>query len=309
MTLKLTNTSLLRSVGDSQLNVGSLGGPAMLAFGFTGKGDLPMHGIAVVLAAGIVSLGGTTLKVRVGTGPGHMDERGPTVWLVDGKKIHIDRTYFQAEGKELAFVVEWRCAECRPRKPISQEEALAVSRAVLWYAVESGEANRTVVSKVGSGKMRTTHLRSVIAYQVRGESQQTSVSINSLDSLFDWTWILGGRSYRVFGPGYYFDTDARQLYFTIKWHDRTLCDPLTGITDERAATLAMPLMKHIASRKLFKHVPRVGPTDNNAEIDSQEVDAIGIEIGCPDPACAGAVDCPAKGYRVSRTLRQISVAP
>jgi hypothetical protein len=104
--------------------------------------------------------------------------------------------------------------------------------------------------------------------------------------------------------------DARRLYFTMKWHDRALCDPLTGITDERAANLAMPLLKHIASRKLFKHVPRVGPTaSSSADINSQEVEAIGIEIGCPDPACAGAVDCPAKGYRVSRTLGQIAVAP
>ena len=262
----------------------------------------------VAVLAAVLSLGGAVLRCKVRTN-GHMDERGPTVWLVDGKKIEVDATYFRVEAEELAFVVEWRCPDCRLPKPMSREEALARSRPVLWYAVENGEADRTTVAKLGSGRMPTKHLRSVLTYRLGDQSQRISVSVHELETLFDWTWTLGGRSYRVFGPGYYFDNDARRLYFTIKWHASSLCDPLRGITDERAASLAMPLLKHIASRKLFEHVPRIAAAGSQAEIDSYQVDSIGIEIGCPDPACAGAIDCPAKGYRVARTLAEIAAAP
>jgi hypothetical protein len=262
-----------------------------------------------VLVAGALALGGATLKVKVGRDVGRMDERGPTTWLVEGRKVQVDRTYFQAEARELAFVVEWRCPECRSKKEMTPKEALAASRSVLWYAVESGEANRTTVTRVGSGEVMTKHLRSVITYDIEGVRQQSMAVVDKLDALFDWTWVLGGRSYHVFGPGYYFDSDAQRLYFTVTWHDRTLCEPLTAITDQRAANLVMPLLKHIASRKLFAHIPRVGPTEHASEVGGHEVEAIGVEIGCPDPACAGASDCPAKGYRVSRSLAQIAAAP
>ena len=38
-------------------------------------------------------------------------------------------------------------------------------------------------------------------------------------------------------------------------------------------------------------------------------DFVGVEIGCPDPACAGTISCPARGYRVARTLAEIAAAP
>jgi hypothetical protein len=192
---------------------------------------------------------------------------------------------------------------------MSQEEALAVARPVLWHAVESGEANRTAVTQVGGGRRQTNRLLAFMTYEVDGAPKQMTVSIDKLDALFDWTWVLGGRSYRVFGPGYYFDVDARRLYFTAKWHHRDLCSQLVGITDERAANLAMPILKHIASRKIFRFVPRVADPTVPTEVGAYDVDAIGVEIGCPDPSCAGAVDCPAQGYRVSRTLDQIAGAP
>jgi hypothetical protein len=268
-----------------------------------------MIGFLVVLVAGALSAGGTTVKVKVGHEARRMDERGPAVWLVDGKEVQVDRSYFEVDEGELTFAVEWRCPECRRSKPMTSEEALRASRSLLWYAVESGEATRTAVRKVGAGEMKTKHLRSVITYQVEGVFQQITVPVDKLDTLFEWTWVLEGRSYRVFGPGYYFDTDAQRLYFTVKWHDRALCDQLTDITDESAATLAMPLLKYVASRKPFKHIPRVGPAEYASASDEHQVEAIGIEIGCPEPTCAGAVDCPAKGYRVSRTLAQIAAAP
>lgn len=59
-------------------------------------------------------------------------------------------------------------------------------------------------------------------------------------TLFDWTWVLGGKSYRIFGPGYYFDTFGGKLYFTVKWHDANLCDQLIDISEEHASELAMP---------------------------------------------------------------------
>jgi len=71
----------------------------------------------------------------------------------------------------------------------------------------------------------------------------------------------------------------------------------------------MPVMKEIVLRKLFRFIPRSGVPIDRAELNTQELEAIGVEIGCPEPACAGAVDCPARGYRVSRTLAQIEAAP
>lgn len=259
--------------------------------------------------AGTLSAGEVGLKVKVGSASGRMDERGPNTWSVEGKKIQVDRTYYQADSKHLTFVVEWRCAECGARKQMDQEHALAVSRSVLWHAIESGEASRTAFTKLGAARTTTNQLRSVITYEVAGKPRTVSVTVEKLDTLFDWTWTIGGRSYRVFGPGYYFDQDARRLYFTVKWHDKALCEELAGITDERAGDMAMPLLKQIAARKLFKHIPRVFPPGDDADLKAQEVEAIGVEIGCPDPTCAGAVDCPARGYRVSRTLAEIGAAP
>jgi hypothetical protein len=262
-----------------------------------------------VAAAGALLLGDAGVKIRVGSGAGRMDERGPTVWQVNGNKIHVDQTYFQAEAKDLTFVVEWRCADCRAAKEMNEPQALAVSRAVLWHAIESGEANRTTFHRVGAGRTLTNRLRSTISYEVAGKPKTISLTVDKLDTLFDWTWTIGARPYHVSGPGYYFDLDARRLYFTVKWHDPALCEQLVGITDDRAADLAMPLLKHIVARKLFKYVPRVWRPSDDPDVSGQEVGAVGVELGCPDPACAGAVDCPAKGYRVSRTLPEISSAP
>lgn len=101
-----------------------------------------MNGLLVaVAAAGFLLMGNAGVKIRVGGGAGRMDERGPTTWQVDGKKIQVDRTYFHVEAKDLTFVVEWLCADCRAAKEMDQEQALALSRAVLWHAVETGEAN------------------------------------------------------------------------------------------------------------------------------------------------------------------------
>jgi hypothetical protein len=72
-----------------------------------------------------------------------MDVRGSMIWVIDGKSIQIDRTYFQAQGERLAFAVEWTCSDCSLHKAMSQAEALAVARPVLWHAVESGEAMRS----------------------------------------------------------------------------------------------------------------------------------------------------------------------
>jgi len=261
--------------------------------------------VVALTAAGALASGDTGVKIRVGSA-GRMDERGPSVWQVDGKKIQVDRTYFQAEAKDLTFVVEWRCTEWRAPKEMDQEQALAQSRGVLWQAVESGEANRTVFTKVGTGRTPTNRMRSVITYEVAGKPKKTSVTVDNLETLFDWTWTIGARSYRVFGPGYYFDVDAGRLYFTVKWHDPKLCEQLVGITDDRAADLAMPLLKHIAARKLFKHIPRVGRPGDGPDLGGKEVEAIGVELGCPEPSCAGSVDCPARGYRVSRSLAEIA---
>ena len=258
----------------------------------------------IALAAAAILLG-----VSACSEPGRLDERGPTVWLVDGKKIQINRTYFRVQGESLAFAVEWTCLDCAFQKTMSQEEALAVSRPVLWHAVESGEASRTAVAKLGSGRLQTNLLVSTVAYQVAAKPQQTTISVNKLDDLFDWTWVLGGRSYHLFRPGYYFDLDARKVYFTIKWHDIQLCEQIPAITDERARDLAMPVMKEIVLRKLFRFIPRSGVPIDRGELNTRELDAIGVEIGCPEPACAGAIDCPARGYRVSRTLAQIAAAP
>lgn len=264
--------------------------------------------IVAIAVGGALVAGEAGLKVRVGGAGGHMDERGPTTWLVEGKKVPVDKTYFQADGKDLTFVVEWRC-DCRQSKPMSHEQALAVSRAVLWHAVEGGEVSRTAFTKLGSGRKPPNRIRGVISYEAAGKQEKVTVTVDKLDALFDWTWTIGDQSYRVFGPGYYFDSDARRLYFTVKWHARALCEQLEGITDERAARLAMPLLKEVAARKLFKYVPRVGrPDDDGPDLTAHEVDAIGVEIGCPDPTCAGAVDCPARGYRVSRTLTEIAGA-
>jgi len=249
------------------------------------------------------------LGVSACNDPARLDERGPTVWFVDGKKVQIDRTYFRAQGERLAFAVEWTCLDCGFDKTMSQGEALAVSRPVLWYAVESGESGRTAVTKLGSGRLQTNRLISIVAYQVAGKPEQTTISVDKLDDLFDWTWVLGGRSYHVFRPGYYFDLNTGRVYFTIKWHDTQLCDKIAGITDERARDLAMPVMKEIVLRKLFRFIPRSGVPIDRAELNTRELEAIGVEIGCPEPACAGAVDCPARGYRVSRTLAQIEAAP
>src|ERR1041385_3685412 len=133
--------------------------------------------IAAIAVGGAVVAGEGGLKVRVGGPGGHMDERGPTTWLVEGKKVPVAKTYFQAEGKDLTFVVEWRC-DCRQPKPMSQEQALAVSRPVLWHAVEAGEVNRTAFTKCGSGRKLTNRISGVISYEAGGKQEKVTITID-----------------------------------------------------------------------------------------------------------------------------------
>jgi len=114
---------------------------------------------------------------------------------------------------------------------------------------------------------------------------------------------LGGRQYHVTRPGYYFDQPAQALYFTVAWEAPELCDEVTGIADERAAELAMPIFKEIVRRGLFDHVPLVG----DSGLARRQVTHVGVAITCP---CApGSVPCGNRGYKVARPLAEIAAAP
>src|SRR5205823_523228 len=70
-------------------------------YAFLQNGRAQMDRAIIALAAAAILLG-----VSACSEPGRLDERGPTVWLVDGKKIQINRTYFRVQGESLAFAVE-----------------------------------------------------------------------------------------------------------------------------------------------------------------------------------------------------------
>jgi hypothetical protein len=168
----------------------------------------------------------TACTLRVGDEVGRVDERGAAKWLIEQKPYSIDKTYFQIRGqKDAAFVVEWTCADCRRHAEVSQDEALALVRPVLWHAIELGEDRRIVV-RGASGPLKVSSIVGVTSYEIDGKRQQISTTITQLDALFDWTWPIAGRAYHVYKPGYYFDVKTNR---TISPSNGTLASTASSI--------------------------------------------------------------------------------
>jgi hypothetical protein len=250
----------------------------------------------------LIALVVTGCSVRCGSGGAVMDQRGAATWTVDGKPVQVDRTYFQASGDELAFVVEWTCPACARATAMTQDEALVLSKPVLWHAIESGEVARTAV-KINGTAMLVTRMVAIVRYPQGSGQGETSVRATAA-SLADWTWTVADRSYHVVTPGYFVDGSGA-LYFTVAWLAPELCDAIAaGIDDVRAGTEAMPVMKEVVRRKLFETIkPPLAPGGA-----SRAVDRIGVAITCARDCAPGAA-CDQRGYRVGRSLAEIAAAP
>jgi hypothetical protein len=254
---------------------------------------------ALVLAVGCL----VACRAEIQPGLGRMAERGKETWTVEGNPVTIDRTYFQSDGSQLAFVTEWTCTECAPQKKLTDPEAFELARPVLWEAVVRKEPMRATVSKFGTGPLTVDRLVSAMSYRLGDAIEVAGIVVDRPEALYDWTWQIGDKTFRVFQPGYYFDTEAKQLYFTIQWHDEAVCSRYETLTQESATSYALPVMKEAARRRLFDSIPRVG---NLPDVSDMEIWAIGVGIACPEPSCAGQPGCPIRSYRTFRPLTELA---
>jgi len=259
---------------------------------------LPATRGTVVVVAGVL----LACQARVQPGLGRMAERGRETWTVEGRPIAIDATYFQSDGSHLAFVVEWTCADCAPKSKLTDPEAFDLARPVLWEAVVRKEPMRATIQKFGTGPLSVDRLVSAMSYRLGEKTERAGIVVDRLEALYDWTWHIDGKSDRVFQPGYYFDTSARELYLTIQWYDESLCSRYETLTEEIATSHTLPILREVAKRRLFEVVPRVGYPP---ELSDVPVSAIGVGIACPEPSCAGQPGCRIRTYGTSRHLTEL----
>src|SRR5262245_31799218 len=144
----------------------------------------------------------------------------------------------EGPATDLVFVIEWRCPECRFEAVMTREEALTAARPILIHAAATGEVTRLIVTRFGANDIDAKRIRSTMSHSREGKAIQTTAFVDHVEDLLQGVWLLGGHRYHVVGTGYYFDLDAKELYFILRWHDRALCGPLEDITDERAAAMA-----------------------------------------------------------------------
>jgi len=107
------------------------------------------------------------------------------------------------------------------------------------------------------------------------------------------TWQIDGKTYSIGATYYLVMPPAEQLQYTI---DYLISDPrlLDGLNDERAARIAMPLMKYAWERRLFER-----STVTSAKGGALKTAWIGVAITYQEGARS-------RGFRVRRSLEQIA---
>ena len=107
------------------------------------------------------------------------------------------------------------------------------------------------------------------------------------------TWEIDGKTYSIGSTYYLILPPGEQLQYTVEY---LISDPqlLDGLNDERAAQIAMPLMKRAWKRRLFER-----STVTSAKSGALKPSLIGVAITYREGARS-------RGFRVRRSLEQIA---
>lgn len=255
--------------------------------------------LAIAFATGTIKLRYFATDQPSPYGLNPMDERTDETWqLEDGSSAHIARTYFTAADDAATFHVEWEVPVDRLPSQPTREAKLDLVRPVLRYAFGRGEMVRTKIFSPGVGPVLVRRLMAEV--RGSGTERKVEVVVSNMDELLIWNWTFNGRLHRISGPGYYVDEHTGRVTFTMKWHDRTLCDSLERIDDNAAFVLAEPVLRQAAAWRLWRTVPLASPKGIFPPRES--VDEVGLELGCPEENCAAGTPCGVRGYRVSRPV-------
>jgi len=107
------------------------------------------------------------------------------------------------------------------------------------------------------------------------------------------TWVIDGKTYSIGSTYYLVLHPGERLQYTIEY---LTSDPhvLDGLNDERAAQIAMPLMKHAWKQRLFER-----STVTSATSGALKPSLIGVAITYREGARS-------QGFRVQRSIDQIA---
>ena len=107
------------------------------------------------------------------------------------------------------------------------------------------------------------------------------------------TWVIDGKTYSIRSTYYLVLHPGEQLQYTIEY---LISDPhlLDGLNDERAAQIAMPLMKHAWKQRLFER-----PAVTSATSGALKPSLIGVAITYREGVRS-------RGFRVQRSIDQIA---
>jgi len=107
------------------------------------------------------------------------------------------------------------------------------------------------------------------------------------------TWQIDGKMYSIGSTYYLVLPPGEQLQYTIEY---LISDPqlLDGLNDERAAQIAMPLMKHAWKQRLFER-----STVTSAKGGALRPSLIGVALTYRDGVSS-------RGFRLRRSIEQIA---
>ena len=258
--------------------------------------------IVVAFATGVIRVRCTAADDPPPYGLNPMAERTDETWrMEDGATVQVARTYFTAAKDDVTFHIEWEVPAGQLPTSSSREAMLELARPVLRHAFAHGKMQGIEISSANGDRLPVKRIRAEM--RAAGTEQKRELIVSNVDELFVWNWTFDGRPYRIFGPGYYGDTNSGRMTFTMKWHDKALCPSIEGINDDTAFNIAEPVLRRAVAWRLWKVVPVVEPDGISAP--RENVDAVGLELGCPEENCVVGTPCKVRGYRVSRDVEML----